>query len=217
MRVVPRRPAGSGKESAHRPRGSRPQTAAGGRRGAPLLWVGGTVALVLVTAAIIWFVVSGTHLPQPGEPITAGTALPAIPRVEVGATADGAPFIGAAGARVVIEEFGDFQCPFCGAFVRETEPKILSTYVATGKARLIWYAVTFLGPESIRAALASLCAQDQGKFWEYRELLYWNQRGENRGGFAPPRLLALAAQAHLDVPKFRACLASGGHVAALLS
>ena len=67
----------------------------------------------------------------------------------------------------------------------------------------------FVGPESFAAAEASECAAEQGRFWEYRELLYRSQGAENSGAFSNDRLKALAPLAGLDAARFSACLDSG--------
>lgn len=147
------------------------------------------------------------------QPSGAPPQIPAgVPR---GVTPAGDPYLGAPQAPVTIEEYGDFQCPFCGEFARDTEPRVVSTYVVPGKARLVWHTMAFIGPESVRAGEAALCAQDQGKFWDYYMLLYTHQGAENSGAFAPPRLVELARRAHLDAGAFRSCLEGRRHLRAV--
>lgn len=123
-----------------------------------------------------------------------------------GASATGEPALGAPQARVTIDEFGDFQCPYCGEFVRQTEPRIIAKYVATGKARIIWHTVAFIGPESALAGRAAWCAQQRGKFWEYFAVLYQHQDGENTGTFNTARLERWAGDVGLDRAAFGDCL-----------
>jgi protein-disulfide isomerase len=78
-------------------------------------------------------------------------------------------------------------------------------YVESGTLRLEWRDFPYLGQESVNAALAARAAQDQGKFWEYHDLLYENQSG----GFTEERLIELAREAGLDVERFEEDLASG--------
>lgn len=108
----------------------------------------------------------------------------------------------------MIEEFGDFQCPYCGEFVRETEPQIISTYVARGKARIVWHTLAFIGPESVLAGRAAWCAQERGTFWEYFALLYQRQEGENTGTFNAMRLEQWAGDLGMDRAAFGECLSS---------
>ena len=81
----------------------------------------------------------------------------------------------------------------------------MESYVEDGTLRLEWRDFPYLGQESANAALAARAAQDQGKFWEYHDLLYENQSG----GFSDERLIELAREAGLDVEKFEEDLASG--------
>jgi protein-disulfide isomerase len=78
-------------------------------------------------------------------------------------------------------------------------------YVESGKLRLEWRDFPYLGQESMNAALAARAAQDQGKFWDYHDLLYENQHA----GFSDERLVELAREAGLDVERFEEDLASG--------
>ncbi len=115
-------------------------------------------------------------------------------------------------APVRIIEFADFQCPYCLRYWQETEPLIIKTYIATGKVFYEYRSVgAFIGPESASAAEAAYCAGDQGKFWEYHDILYSNWTGENAGDFAPDKLHQYAAAAGLDTNKFNDCLRRGLH------
>lgn len=80
-----------------------------------------------------------------------------------------------------------------------------------GQVRVGYIHFAFLGDESVWAAQASECANDQGQFWEYHDALFDNQRGENQGAFSQANLKQLAAQLKLDTAAFNACLDSGQH------
>ncbi len=127
------------------------------------------------------------------------------------------PVLGAAAAPVVIHEYGDFQCPSCGAFARSIEPQIRSTYIDPGLARLVWHDFAWIGAESRDAANAARCAGDTGRFWDYHDLLYANQAGENAGAFSKDRLKGFGDALGLDPQTFHACVDAnryGGAVAA---
>lgn len=115
-------------------------------------------------------------------------------------------------APVKIEEFSDFQCPFCKRFSDETEQQIVDTYVATGKVYFVYIPYgpggNLIGPESLVSAKAAYCAGDQDKFWEYHDILFANHTGENVGDFAEKRLMAFAESLNLDVDEFRSCFKS---------
>lgn len=125
------------------------------------------------------------------------------------------PVLGAATAVVEIHEYADFQCPSCGAFSRSIRPLIVEAYVDTGLARIVWHDFAWIGPESRAAANAARCAGDQGQFWEYHDLLYENQRGENQGAFSTTNLKAFGGQLALAAGSFEACVDSGTYSGAV--
>ncbi len=78
-----------------------------------------------------------------------------------------------------------------------------------GTLKIEWRDFPYLGEESMNAALAARAAQEQGKFWEYHDLLYENQ--SSPGAFSDENLVALAREVGLDVEEFEASLSSGEH------
>lgn len=111
-------------------------------------------------------------------------------------------------APVVLEEFSDFQCPACRIWYESTELQIIQEYVDSGEVYFIYRNFPFIGNESFAAANASLCAAEQGRFWDYHDLLFANQIGENVGAYRTQRLQAFAEYLNLDTGAFNACLAS---------
>ena len=118
-------------------------------------------------------------------------------------------FRGDPNAPVTMVEFGDFQCPFCGRFFAQTEPQIDEKYIQSGKVRFGYFGFAFLGQESNWAAEAAECAADQNKFWEYYDLLYSSQSGENQGAFNKDNLKKFAENLGLNMTTFNKCLDSG--------
>jgi len=113
-------------------------------------------------------------------------------------------------APIMIEEFSDFQCPYCARFHDETEWQIANSYVADGTVYFVYRSYgNFIGPESKAAAEAAYCAGDQGKFWEYHDILFANQTGENVGAFTDKRLSAFAEALSLDMDAFNSCYNGG--------
>ncbi|MFY9463009.1 MAG: DsbA family protein [Candidatus Sungiibacteriota bacterium] len=123
-----------------------------------------------------------------------------------GDIAGDAPFLGDPKAPVTVVEFADFQCPFCGRFFQTVKTPLVEQYVKTGKVRFVYRHFAFLGPESEDAAVASACANEQWKFWEYHDYLYTHQQGENEGAFAKANLKKFARAVGLDGAKFDPCL-----------
>ena len=132
---------------------------------------------------------------------------PPIVRVEV--PIDGAPLRGASDAPVTLVEFSDFHCPFCKQ-AQTTLAQLLARY--PGKVKLVYrdFPIDGLHPEARRAAEAARCAQDQGKFWEYHDLLF---AGPARA--APEDLERYGGQVGLDLVAFGRCLSGGVHRAAV--
>jgi protein-disulfide isomerase len=123
------------------------------------------------------------------------------PRPQAQGTAMGDP-----NAPVKIEEYSDFQCAYCARFSAETEPRIVEDYVSTGKVYFVYKNYAFLGQPSVDAAEASGCAADQGKFWEYHDILFANQQEGDARAFSKARLEAFAGAVGMDVAAFSDCL-----------
>lgn len=119
--------------------------------------------------------------------------------------------LGDTSAPARIEVFEDFQCPACKQFSEEIEPLVLKQLVATGKAYYIFQNYAFIdtnsaAKESRGAANASLCANEQGKFWEYHDIVFANWNGENQGAFKNANLVKFANTLDLNLADFQACV-----------
>jgi protein-disulfide isomerase len=126
---------------------------------------------------------------------------------------DDDPVLGEAGARVTIIEFGDYQCPLCRLFWKETLPRIRKEYIDTGKVKLVFRDFPLAGHSmAVPAAMASGCAGDQGRFWDYHDKVYREQDRRAREGevaeFRVNDLKRWAADLKLDAAVFDACLDS---------
>jgi protein-disulfide isomerase len=86
------------------------------------------------------------------------------------------------------------------------KPVLFQQYVDTGKVTFVYKHMAILGQESTWAAEASECAADQGKFWEYHDLVFSRQAGENQGAFTKDKLLGMAQDLKLDLTRFEPCL-----------
>jgi protein-disulfide isomerase len=116
------------------------------------------------------------------------------------------PTRGSVDAPVVVVEFSDFLCGYCRIFAQETLPKIEERYIREGKIRFVYRHMTVRGDASFLAAQAASCAEDQGKFWEFHDVLF----GKNSPFvFTSARLKQYAARLRLDAKSFSACLDSG--------
>lgn len=113
-------------------------------------------------------------------------------------------------APVKIEVFEDFQCIACQNYSQQIEPQVVENYVATGKVYYTFRHFPFLDDNALRkesdqAANASMCAAEQGKFWDYHDMLFANWNGENQGAFLDKRLVSFAEAIGLDMAAFNAC------------
>jgi protein-disulfide isomerase len=126
--------------------------------------------------------------------------------------ADGAA-LGPSTAKVVVQVFSDFQCPFCQKFALGAEQQLIDQYIPTGQVRLEYRHFIVVdgnvgGAESRRAAEASACAAAQDEFWNFHALTFTNQNGEGLGAFSDRRLKAFAETLELDTAAFNACFDS---------
>ena len=116
---------------------------------------------------------------------------------------------GSPDASITIVEFGDFQCPKCNQWLQNEKPSIESKFLDNGKVNLYFLDVTWLGDDSVNAARASYCAEEQGMYWEYHYKLYDNQAGVEDGWASAENLKAFAYEINLDTKLFNECLDSG--------
>ncbi|MEV0317642.1 DsbA family protein [Streptomyces sp. NPDC050658] len=121
---------------------------------------------------------------------------------------------GRADAPVVMIEYADFKCGYCGKFARDTEPELVKKYVEDGTLRIEWRNFPIFGEDSERAARGAWAAGKQGRFWQFHEAAYAD--GAKEKGFGDDRLKELAKEAGVkDVDRFVSDAASDGAVAAV--
>jgi protein-disulfide isomerase len=112
--------------------------------------------------------------------------------------------LGRADAKVVVEYWADYQCPFCAKFAQERIPDLLPL-IEDGTVALVHRDYAFIGPESFDAAIAVRCAGREGRYWAMHDAIYAAQAGENQGAFARDRLAEIAATIGLDGTTLQAC------------
>jgi len=122
---------------------------------------------------------------------------------------NGSPALGSDSAPITIVEFGDYQCEACYHWFHNTRDTLIDNYIETGKAKLVFIDLPFLGRDSPKAAEASYCAEDQGKYWEYHTMLYTFQDGPPDSGWADrDRLNSFAFSLDMDIDEFNECMNS---------
>jgi protein-disulfide isomerase len=113
-------------------------------------------------------------------------------------------WLGRPTAPVTLVEYVDLQCPFCARFAEETFRPIVRTYVRTGRVRVLFRGIAFLGADSVSTLRWTYAAGRQNKLWNVLELLFANQGREN-SGWAKPALLTGVARSvpGLDLARLR--------------
>ncbi len=191
--------------SDKRTAGARPQrgrTPQAKRRGNS---VGILIAIVAIVAVVGVAVIGIASQSGKGSTAQTGGIASTIPL-------DSLPSRGSASAPVTVIEFGDFQCPACGAFATTLEPAIVKDYIDTGKVRFVFHDFPLSQHKNaVPAAEAARCANDQGAFWPFHDLLYARQQ-EWSDSPQPNMLFAsYFAQLKLDGNAFAQCVSSGKH------
>lgn len=164
----------------------------------------GLVAAVLVVVGLL------IYLNRPGSSVNDAPYVP-VERAQTDGRIEGDP-----DAPIRIIAWEDFQCPFCARFSTEIEPLLREEFVDTGIASFEFRHLAFLGAESVRAAEASECANEQGSFWDYHDILFLRQGDENAGVYSDANLKRFASQMAEALPDrpwdrsaFESCLDSG--------
>jgi protein-disulfide isomerase len=134
-------------------------------------------------------------------------ATPAAPTADESQAPANASFnvVGRDDAPVIIIEFTDLQCPYCARYASQTFPRLKREYVDTGKLRYTSRDLPLpFHSFALPAAVASRCAGEQGRFWEYREALFASQSLLGTEPYG-----RIAGQLGLDVGQLEACRSKG--------
>ena len=119
---------------------------------------------------------------------------------------NGSPVLGSENAPITIIEFGDYQCEACYHWFHNARADIIDNFIETGKAKLVFIDLPFLGRDSITAAQATYCAEDQGKYWNYHNMLYNFQEEIDNGWASKDRLVAFAFNLEMNLDEFSDCM-----------
>lgn len=115
--------------------------------------------------------------------------------------------MGRVDAPVVMVEYSDYRCPFCGVFARDSMPVLIKEYVDAGKLRIEWRDMPVLGEQSMRGAMAGRAAAEQNRFWEFNAAVYAAAPARGKAELLEPELVELAKVAGVpDLAKFTADL-----------
>ena len=119
---------------------------------------------------------------------------------------NGSPMIGNPSSPISILEWGDYQCTFCYRFHMSSFNVILDEYINSGRANFVFKDFPLNGPDSVLAAEAAYCAEDQGKYWQYHDELYTNWGGERTGWITVDSLNKFATTVDLEIDEFNSCI-----------
>ena len=172
----------------------------------PSLAIGAAIASVSI---IIVFLAFNTLNDEPKfviEPAQKSQELISTNTISPTFMENGSPILGDPNAPITLIEFGDYQCHFCNVHFHNTEHSLLENFIKTGKVKMIFKDFTIIGPDSVNAAHGTHCANDQGKFWEYHDILYNNWTGENNGWASSDNLLRFAQEIELDIDQWSDCM-----------
>ncbi len=177
------------------------------------MWIPISISILGVSllAISIWWVARDDIAPT-SEPIaqTSGPAEVILQITPIARSVENGRSLGDPNAPVMVDVYEDFQCTYCRDYSNTTEMDVLNKYVTAGKVYYTFHHYPFFDTdtalkESQQAANASMCAAEQNRFWDYKDILFANQKGENQGAFTDKRLLAFAEALGLDMNKFTTC------------
>lgn len=171
-----------------------------------------SVAAVLIGIVLIAFA-RPAEAPAGAELITPPASYPA-------SLVDGET-LGATTAPVVLELYSDFQCPACRMFVTQQLPLLVRDFVQPGTLRIEARDIDILGTgspnESLELAAGAACAASQGRYWQFHDIVFWNQGRENRGDHDAAFIARVADAAGVDRTAWDACLSKPDVRAAIIA
>src|SRR5690606_38577519 len=115
--------------------------------------------------------------------------------------------LGQADAPVVLVAYSDYQCPFCGRWVEQTQPELVERYVEQGVLRIEWREFPYLGEASWQLAVGARAAAEQDLFWAFHERVYRERENlDGAGEDLRDRMVELAVEVGADPERFAADL-----------
>jgi protein-disulfide isomerase len=193
--------------------------------------IGLLISLIMISLVAVFF--AGSYVSLKSEEITKSELHDAISKLEsnilknqqitdrpniqpIQISIDDDPVMGNPAAPITIVEFSDFQCPFCARFHTQTFPLIMKQYVETDKVKFVYrdFPIQNSHPNAMPAAVASECAHEQNKYWEYHNMLFENQGTWNKLEIPSSIMLfkEFASTLDLNEEQFNSCLDSGQYL-----
>lgn len=173
------------------------------------------LAIIILGAISIFLLLTWSSLKTALAPVGEIATIEPVSRLTDGVPSDtfgsGNP-----ASPIVVEIYSDFQCPGCENFASTIEPTLITEYINTGLIYYIYRPLSFLDGSGIgdskRATMAAYCANEQGHFWDFHDMLFANQTAENVGDYTDNRLKAFAEALGLDMTAFNECYDSGRYL-----
>lgn len=158
-----------------------------------VLDVTASIAMIGAAGAVVWILFNRPAPVLPSAEVSAPSEPIGIPRDTT---------MGRSDAPVVLTVFADFECPFCGAFARDTLPSLVSGYVSSGKVQIAFRHLPLrIHARAERAAHAAECAATEQRFWPMHDLLFANQ-----SDLTDPALVKYAAVVGVNAEAFAGCM-----------
>ena len=193
-----KQPARTPKPPQH-PQRRKPPVAEPARARRTKLLVFAGIALLIVVAAVLAVVLTrGDGSTVTGEPLP--TAVDGVPQQGL--------VLGRPSAPVTLVEYADLQCPFCAQFALDVLPTIVRRYVRTGRVKIEYRGISFIGDDSRTALDWALGAAQQNRLWQMIELLFQSQGPENSGWVTEDLLRDVARSAGADADRVASAAAS---------
>ena len=184
---------------------------------APSLAIGATIASITIVIVILGM---NSSFNDQGLLIEPAPKMEQVEPAEITMgtfVSNGSSILGNPNAPITLVEFGDYQCHYCNVFFQTIEDDIIKNYVKTGKVKMIFKDYNIIGPDSINASHGAHCANEQGLFWEYHDILYTNWTGENNGWASGTNLANFAQEINLNMNKWTECMMEQKHSQTILN
>jgi protein-disulfide isomerase len=161
--------------------------------------------LVLAAAGLLAAALVGASLLGAPGGATAAKPAAAGPRAFAGIPQAGAA-LGSPDAPVTLVEYADLQCPYCATWAAQTMPTLVDEYVRTGKLRIVFRGLAFIGPDSDKALRAAIAAGRHDRLWDIVDGLYRQQGAENAGWVTDDLIDEVATHSGLEGDRLRAAV-----------
>ena len=184
---------------------------------APSLAIGATIASITIVIVILGM---NSSFNDQGLLIEPAPKMEQVEPAEITMgtfVSNGSSILGNPNAPITLVEFGDYQCHYCNVFFESIEEDIIKNYIETGKVKMIFKDYNIIGPDSVRASQGAHCANEQGLFWEYHDILYTNWTGENNGWASGTNLANFAQEINLNMNKWTECMMEQKHSQTILN